>query len=451
MSIKKKILIGLIVPALVVTVLAVRFGPLVLWAILGNERLIGTRQAIPEPAKKISPIQKGNADWPCWRGANGDGKSTVTGITKNWSGGLRKLWEINFLCQGEHNVSWSSIAVAGNRLIVPGRDNAKDLVFGLDPQSGNMIWVGSYEAETNSTHGPGARATPYIDDERVYTFGRGGDLVCWSLQNGQLLWRKNVEDAGGKEPTWGHSSSPLVYKDKVIVQGGGDALVIAYDKMTGQLIWKSMKGKAGYAAITFMEIDGSVKLLVFHGTGLTSLNPDDGNELWSAKWDTYGGVNATTPAVSGPIVFITSGYNKGCEAIKVSDNNDKTLWSNKVISSQHSDPILIDGYIYGYSGQSLENKGLFKCVELETGKEMWSTNEIGWGTTVYVDGHLLCMDLGGNLFLIKPDPNKFKKVTEFRKALGEVKDPAWTIPVVANGKLYLRYMQRLICYDIMPQ
>ena len=438
-----------LIPALVVIVALIFIGRQAWIAINGNERLSGLQQSVPKPIKIIPPLETGQADWPCWRGPNGDGKSTFTGITKDWLGGLKKLWEVNYLCQGESNVSWSSVAVSGNRLVVPGRSDDSDLVFCLNSQTGELIWFGSYKAKTGSSHGPGSRATPYIDDDRVYTFGRNGDLACWSLENGKLLWKKNVEDDGGKEPTWGHSSSPLVYQDKVIVQAGGDAFAIAFDKMTGDIIWKSKQGKAGYAAITSMKTQGSTRLLVFHGTGLSFLDPDNGNELWFGEWKTDYGVNATTPAVSGSIVFITSGYNTGCQAIEVKPEGIKTLWTNKTIASHHSDPIIIDGYVYGYSGQSEQNRGYFKCIELETGKEMWSTNKIGWGTTLYVDSHLLCMDIEGNLFLVKPDPTEFSLLTEFKNALGQIDHPAWTIPAIANGKLYLRYMQRLICYDIM--
>ena len=438
-----------LIPAFII-IMAIFIGKLAWVAIHGNERLIGLQKVIPEPEAIIPPIEKGESDWPCWRGPNGDGKSSVTGIIKNWSGGLQKLWEVNYLCQGESNVSWSSLAVSGNRLVVPGRDDRNDLVFCLNSQNGELIWFGSYKAKTGSSHGPGARATPYIDDDRVYTFGRGGDLVCWSLENGNLLWRQNVQDEGGKAPAWGHSSSPLVYQDKIIVQGGGDALVIAYDKITGQIIWKSLQGDAGYAAITCMNMEDLTRLLVFHGKGLSCIDPDDGTELWSVEWQTDYDVNATTPAVSGQVIFITSGYNTGCMALKVNQTDIETLWKSKVIASQHSDPIIIDGYIYGYSGQSQQNRGYFKCVELKTGREMWSTDKIGWGTTLYVDENLLCLDIKGNLFLVEPDPDEFKLVSELRNALGEVGSPAWTIPVIANGKLYLRYLQRLICYEIVP-
>jgi len=341
--------------------------------------------------------------------------------------------------------------IRGNRLVVPGRDRSGDIVFCLDPETGELIWVGSYKAKVKTNHGPGARATPFIDEDRVYTFGRSGDLVCWNLENGQLVWRRNVEDDGGEEPTWGHSSSPFVYQDRVIIQGGGNALVIAYDKMTGRVIWKSMVGKAGYSAITPTKAAGAENFLVFYGTGLMCLEPSDGRRIWSIPWKTAYDVNATTPVTSGSIIFITSGYNTGCQALKVVGTSVEPLWRSKVIASHHSDPVILEGYIYSYSGQSNQNKGMFKCVDLKSGEEKWSTGEIGWGTTVYVDAHLLCMDIKGNLFLVKPDPNEFKKATEFRGALGDVSNPAWTTPVVANNRLYLRYMQRLICYDLVQK
>jgi outer membrane protein assembly factor BamB len=262
----------------------------------------------------------------------------------------------------------------------------------------------------------------------------------------------NVLDAGGKEPGWGFGSSPLVIGDKVVVQAGGAALAVAYDKMTGSIAWKSPSRNAGYAAVTMMKANEKPILLIFHASGLSFIDPSEGREISSLPWKTSPDVNATTPAVEGTTVFITSGYKTGCEAIDASDSaKPREMWSNKSIASHHSDPIIIDGFVYGYSGQSTQNKGSFKCVELKTGAERWSTNEIGWGTAFSIDGHILCMDIEGNLYLVKPVPDSFKKIAEFKTALGEaVKDPAWTIPVAANGKLYVRYMQRLICYNLMP-
>ena len=138
----------------------------------------------------------------------------------------------------------------------------------------------------------------------------------------------------------------------------------------------------------------------------------------------------------------------GCEALKVSQKGYSVVWKNNVLEAQHSDPILINGYIYGYSGESARNNGHFKCLELATGKEVWSTDQIGQGTTTYVDGYLICLNIKGDLFLLTPEPTGFKKMGEISSAISDVKNPAWTVPVAANGKLYLRYMQQLVCYNL---
>jgi len=419
-------------------------------AIYGEQDIVGPVGAIPGQTAVLSPPTQGPADWPCWRGLGGDGKSTVTGIRKDFSG-LKKLWEIDYLCQGKQSATWSAPAVRGNRLVVPGRSSSEDLIFCLDPSNGQLLWLGSYKAKAGRSHGPGPRATPYIDDDRVYTFGRSGDLACWNLNDGKLLWKRNVNDTGGETPKWGHSSSPLVYGDKVFVQGGGSAQALAYEKMTGEVAWKARKGDAGYAAPATVNMGDKVGLLIFHGTGLACLDPDDGNEFWAVPWKTSYNVNATTPVSGDGIVLITSGYGTGCQALKVGDAGVDVLWTSKVIAAHHSDPFIIDGFIYGYSGQSNQNTGHFKCVKLDDGTEKWSTDKLGWGTTLYVDGHLLCMDNKGSLFLVKPDQDALLVVTQFNNALGAIDHPAWTIPVVANGRLYLRYMQRLVCYSLTSE
>ena len=362
---KKALKIGLIV----VTIIIVAAVGLAIWQwdtisiVMNNAKVSEAVDTIPEPAiAAVLPLTKDEADWPCWRGSNGDGRSGVTGISTDWSAGLEKKWEIEYLCQGGENAAWSAPVIQGNRLVVCGRDSTHDLVFCLNPGDGRLIWRASYPAEASTIYGAGSRATPWIDDDRVYTFGRNGDLVCWNLLDGSKLWHKNVNAEGGEEHTWGHSSSPLVMDSIVVVNGGGTARTIAFDKITGDVKWKSGAGVPGYAAISQMTIDGDPILLIFHGTGLTALDPKDGAELWNTPWETDSGINATTPVVTDDRVFMTSTYGVGGQLLKVNRKGFKILWQNKAISSHHSDPFIFDGYIYGYSGYSLQNKGKFKCV-----------------------------------------------------------------------------------------
>ncbi len=414
----------------------------------GTEGLSGRQAAIPDPAPEIAPASAGEHDWTAWRGERNDGRSTLTGIRTDWSAGLEKLWEVDYLCQGRASASWGAPVVRGNRLVVPGRDEDRDLLFGLDPESGDLLWLGAYDAPAGTSHGPGPRATPFIDGTRVYTFGRSGDLASWDIEDGSELWRTNVKDQGGVEPKWGFSSSPLVLGERVFVQAGGGARTIAYDKTSGAVAWKSGDGPAGYAAFATLQAGEQTQLIAFHGAGLAGLDASDGKVLWDLPWETPYGVNASTPIVIGNDVLITSGYGRGSQLVGVTGDVARVSWTIEELSAQHSDPFVIDGHVYGYSGDSFQNRGAFKCLELETGALKWSTNEIGWGTCTWVDGHLLCLDIKGNLRLVRPDPTRLVKVAELLDALGPTRGPVWTVPVVANGRLYLRFKQRLVCYDL---
>ena len=325
----------------------------------------------------------------------------------------------------------------------------RSLIFCINSQTGKLIWHSSYAANAEDGHGSGPRATPCIDENKVYTFGRSGDLACWQLEDGKLRWKKNVKDEGGEEPGWGFSSSPIIVEDKIFVQAGGSALIIAYNKNDGTVIWKSLSGNAGYAAIVPVVIENEKRLLAYHGKALSCLDLQTGKEYYNIPWETDYGVNATTPVYDNGILFHTSEYGMGGQALKLFKDKYQLLWKSKVIASHHSDPVLINGYLYGYSGQSTQNRGKFKCVELITGKEMWSTKEIGWGTTAYVDSLLICLDIKGNLHCIKPNPTRFEKVGSNAIISDIVSNHAWTVPVVANRKLYIRHMQCLICIDLM--
>jgi len=418
--------------------------------ILGTGSLSEESSPIPKSMQNIPElVLEGDTDWNSWYGPFGNRHSLVKGISTNWSQGLEKVWEVNYLCHGAGSACWSAPVIQGNRLVVCGRETDKDIILCLDPETGQLIWHKSYLAKAKTNHGAGSRATPFIDDDRVYTFGRNGDLVCWNLFDGTKIWHNNVMDEGGDEPVWGHSSSPLIEDSLVIIQGGGEIRTVAYHKTTGMMVWASGTGLPGYAAPVTMDIHGRKAILAFHGKGLAAMEYANGKQLWDIGWETSYDVNATTPLVNGDQVFITSGYGTGCKMLRVKERGVDSLWQSKEYSAQHSDPYVINGFLYGYSGDSHQNKGAFKCIEIASGKVKWSTNTMGWGTSTWVDGYLLCCDIKGNIFLMNPSPDKFVLVTNMNKALGKIRGPVWTVPVVASNKLYLRFKQKLICYKIV--
>ena len=447
-KILKFVLYGLGIIVLILVGFFIWFRPSI-GVITGNKIQSDSVASVPQVEVKEYPaITMGKADWTNWLGKDGNNSNTITEFPIDWSKSSTKLWEVNYLCQGSSSSVWSAPVIQGNRLIVCGRSESDDLVFCLNPDTGDLIWKGAYAAEADNKYGTGMRATPWIDGDYVYTYGRSGDVVCWALLDGEKVWHKNVKSEGGKEPTWGYSSSPYVTETLVVVNAGGSARTIAYDKRNGDVKWKCGTGAAGYAAITVMKIGQQDVVLDFFGKGLAAVDIETGKELWSVPWITKYDVNATSPQVSGEHVFITSDYGKGCELLKVSAEGADVVWKNKNIASHHSDPFIINGNIYGYTGMSMQNKGDFKCLDFETGQENWSTGQMGWGTAIIVNDHLLCMDIKGNVYLMKPSPLNFKLVGVMYEVLGKVKGAAWTKPIVANDKLYLRFKQKLICFEL---
>lgn len=383
-------------------------------------------------------------DWPCWRGPNGDGKSGVTGIRKDWKNGLKKVWEVSKLCAGPHCATWSAPSIQGKYLVVPGRSKTHDLVFCYNADTGEQLWKTSFKVSTSTRYGRGPRATPAINDGRVYTLGRKGDLICWALKDGEEIWRVNLHTTG-KPLVNGDCSSPLIIDNLVYVQAGTDAKIIAFDKVTGEEKWRR-PGKAGYSSLIKAKVNGMDQILTFGMYGISGVDLNTGKGIWHSKWQTPHGMNASTPVTDGQIVFVTSAYKMGCMAVQVDGEKTTTLWRSKVLAGMHTDPILIDGYVYGYSG-GLRDKGSLKCIELKTGKEIWSSEEeVGHGTIVHVDGHFICLTYQGDIFLVKADPKEFVKVGEHRGVFD--KRNVWTVPVVANGKLYVRYCERLVCFDL---
>lgn len=444
---KKKVTKIILIIVLVLIAIVAGFGYYIYNFTQKSEKISGKQGAIPQNTTAPDLIVKGTSDWSSWQGENFDKKSNLTGLKTDWTKGLNKLWEVNFLCQGNQTATWSAPVIQGKLLVVPGRDEKNDLVFCLNSETGELIWKGSYEAETNNNHGPGARATPFIDNERVYTFGRSGDLVCWNLTDGKILWHKKTADLGCVEPDWGYSSSPLVLGNKVIVQTGGKSLAAAFDKLTGDVLWTAGRGYGGYAPLTFFRADSTI--LLFSGEALSAINPETGEINWTLPWVVDYKVNASMPVSDGNIIFITSGYGKGSMALRVENKKTSILWESKALEGQHTDPVIVDGYVYGYSGNSSTNKGYLVCLRLSDGKEMWKSNELGIGTFAYADGHLVCFDIKGNLYLVETNPDTFVKSGEIKMAIPGVKNPSWTAPAIANGKLYLRYLQNIICYEII--
>jgi outer membrane protein assembly factor BamB len=292
-----------------------------------SDRLLHLRDvALPETA----PGKAGNSDWPQWRGLNRDGVSQETGlVTACPADGPRILW------RAPSGLGYASLAVTGGRLftVVQDEQDENEAALCLDANTGATLWKFSYPCVhilPDHGYGDGPRATPTIDGDRVYVLGAGGVFHCLNASNGALLWRHDLPTEFGEMPAsqayWGHCCSPLVEGRLVIVETRGRrGDIAAFDKRTGDLVWKALDDPAGYSSPIAVTLAGVRQLVFFSGAGLVGLSPDAGEVLWRYPWQTNDECNIATPVAADRYLFISSGYDRGCALLEVSLRSDG-LW-----------------------------------------------------------------------------------------------------------------------------
>jgi outer membrane protein assembly factor BamB len=401
-------------------------------------------------------------DWPQWRGPRRDNISTETNLLREWpKEGPPLLWTSKTVSDKSIGVGYSSISIANGKIFTMG-DLGKDgcFVFCLDEKSGKFLWSTKVSPQnTGSYEGP--RCTPTVDGDLLYVTARQGILSCLNANTGELVWKKDfVKDFKGKMMSgWGYSESPLIDGDKVVcTPGGEDAALVALNKKTGEVIWKSAipkNGGAGYASIVIAEVGGIRQYITLLGAdkGLVGVNAANGKFLWNYNKAARGTANIPTALVKGDMVFTSTGYDAGAALLQLVPEGDGIkakevyyLPGNK-LQNHHGGMVLIGDYIYGGHGN---NNGKPFCLEMKTGKFAWGpVNGAGRGSAAvaYADGHLYFRHDDNEMSLIEATPDGYKVKSHFRLPEG-LSTPGWQHPVILHGRMYIRANGELLCYDI---
>jgi outer membrane protein assembly factor BamB len=377
------------------------------------------------------------ADWPRWRGPNFDGISPETGWLTQWPAeGPRQLWKANV------GIGYSSFSVANGRLYTMGNTEETDSIYCLDAATGRELWRHSYPCSSKDPNGyPGPRSTPTVDGERVYAVSRNGHFFCLEAATGKVVWSKEFpKDYQAKVPTWGFAGSPLVEGNAVICEvGGAGASVVAFDKQTGRELWRAGDDTIGYSSIVPFDHRGQRALAVFNAAGLVARRAKDGAELWRHPWKTSWDVNAATPILADGKAFISSGYNKGCALLDLSGDQPRVLWEHRKMRNHVATCVLWQGHLYGFD----ENQ--FKCLDWATGEEKWADRTYGKGSLMLAGKHFIVYSDKGRVAVVAPSPEGLKEIVGYQVLSGK---DTWAVPVLANGRLYCRSQQDLVCLDV---
>jgi outer membrane protein assembly factor BamB len=365
------------------------------------------------------------ADWPNWRGPTHDGISTEAG----WkiSAEPKTLWE------AEVGLGFASFVVAGDRVLTSGHADGKDTVWCLDTATGKVLWKHEYPADLGDKfYEGGASNTPTLDGDKAYHLSRWGDLFCFDSATGKVLWSKNVQkETEANLPDWGFAGAPLVRGDLLILNVGKAGLAV--EKASGKIVWKSEPESAGYSTPYPITRDGKKLVVIGSSDAYTAVQVADGTPVWSYRWATRYGVNATDPILSGGSLFISTGYNKGCTLIKLTSSQPEKIWESKVLKNQFNSSVLIGDHLYGIDGDQNSRCSL-KCVKFADGKVAWEEKSIGFGSLMAADGRLIILTEKGELVIAGINPEKFDEQTRAQVLSGR----CWSAPVLANGRLFVR-------------
>jgi len=434
------------------------------------------------------------ADWPQLRGQNRDGKSVDTGLLKEWpNDGPPLAWKIDKLGGG-----YSAPSIADGRIFGMSNRGEDEIVWALSETDGKELWVtrlGPAFAQRPSQGREGPACTPTVDGERLYVEGLGGNVACLQVRDGKIIWQRSLtNDFGGSVPRWSYRESPLVDGDKVIcTPGGAEATMAALDKLTGKMIWKakvpdspagdseapgdSSGGRGGfggrrggfggrrggfgggsgaaYSSAITIDFDGQRQYVQLTGKALIGVAASDGKFLW--RYDKPAnrmGIICSTPIYHDGMVFASSAYGAGGGLVKLSMDADGSVKAEEVyatteMQNHHGGMILLDGYLYGASGGN--EGGALVCLDFKTGKVLWDQREsVGRrakGSVALADGRLYYRMEDGTVVLIEPNPKQYAECGRFDQP-DRSAQPAWPYPVIANGKLYIRDQDVLLCYDV---
>ncbi|MCA9183767.1 MAG: PQQ-binding-like beta-propeller repeat protein [Planctomycetales bacterium] len=442
-------------------------------------------KASKAPIGLPTPVRTAGEDWPAFLGPRGDGSSSETGVDpKGWQPIPPVVWSIPL------GVSYGAPTIAAGKLFQFDRYGDFERLTCYAAETGQELWQSQSEVRYDDRYGynNGPRCSPLVDGKLIYLYGVTGNLSCVDSDNGQVVWSNDLNSDYGVVPNFfGVASNPCIFENLLLVMVGGSTpqtrglpterldqvkpdgtAVVAFDKLTGNEVYRVGAGLASYASLVVKPIDGQSTGLAFLRDGLMGWEPSTGQVLFEFPWRApmLESVNAALPVVSGEQILISEAYEVGSALLRRKHGHPlSVVWkdggprSRCRFRAHWSTPVVVDGFLYGCSGRNGPDTD-FRCVRLADGEVMWTDRDRDRqrSSLLLVDGYLIVFGETGTLELIRPSPEKLEVLA--RADLSQIADPksgeplvdypCWAAPVLSHGLLYLRGNRSLVCLDLIP-
>lgn len=410
----------------------------------------GTRNPKPvaRPPKPAAAAAPAGVPWTQWGGPHRNFHTEASGLRDTWpAGGPRVVWKRPL---GE---GYSSTAVENGVLYTMYARPREEVVLAADADSGRTLWEHATPTSFGSDApemGNGPYATPLIVGDRVFTAGVDGRLQCLEKKTGKLLWTQQLwADHKGTRLMYGYASSPIAFRDTVIVPvGGRGKALIAFRQADGTVAWARNDFGNVYSSPLLIDVGGLEQLAVLMDQAVIAVNPHNGDLQWQVPFKADYSIAVATP-VWGPdnLLFVSAEYNAGAKVIELQRSGAQTkateLWHSNRLRLHHGNAIRVGDSIYFSSGGK-GSQAILSAVEARSGKIHWQERSIEKATFVWADQKLITLDQDGNLMIAYPSPQGFK-ITAKAPLLARL---SWTPPVLVGTRLYLRDRRSMMAVDL---
>lgn len=400
-------------------------------------------------AWSVGAPQAQAGDWPQMRGSERNNVSPEAGLLKEWpEKGPPLLWKAEGLGQGV-----ASVAVADGRAFTLGYRGDDEFVTALDIKEGTRLWsarIGPAVKEATGMRWLSQR-TPTVDDDRLYAVTARGDLICLDSATGKENWRK---DSLGQKGRWGYCDYPLVDGNKLICTLGGRTAMIALNKITGAEVWKvaGLGETAGYSVTIAATLHGTRQYIATLDQTAFGVAAADGKLLWKTDRLSNHSARRGAPLVHDNLLFLANSDGSGAGEVGLlrfkperGSVSVEEVWATQKQSpaSWLLGPIRVGEHVY-----LCTSNGLLTNLEFATGKVLARDSRFGQFSMTYADSRFYVRGMTGLVGLVEASPGGVGVRGSFDPPRPSPSERTGVFPVVSDGRLYLRDMDWLLCYDV---
>jgi outer membrane protein assembly factor BamB len=330
----------------------------------------------------------------------------------------------------------------------------KETATAIEAKTGKTLWEvenpRSFNSDAARDMGNGPYATPLVVGGRVFTAGVAGRLQCLEAKTGKLLWKQELwADHGGTRLMYGYASSPIAFRENVIVPVGGKGKsMMAFRQEDGKPVWSRNDLGNAYSSPVLINVDGLEQLVTLMDGAVYAVNPHNGDMQWSVPFQAGYGISVSTPLwLPGNLLFVSAEYDAGSKMIRLVRNGQQTkateVWTSNRLRVHHGNVMCIDGTLYFSSGGK-GSVAVLSAVDANSGKIHWQDRVVPKATFVWADKKLITLDQDGNLMLADASPAGFKIVSKAEL----LTNLSWTPPVLVGTKLYIRDRRSLMAVEL---